>query len=172
MTSKAARKVQGATVNPMISGSRSRGHRQQGVTYLIALFLVAAIGAGLALTGMIWSQASQREKEAELIWIGNQFTQAIGLYYHRTPGTIKRYPENLEDLLHDRRFQTTQRYLRKIYVDPMTKKASWGIVAAPGGGIMGVHSLSSAATIKQVGTARSYSEWAFTYTPPAPVSGR
>src|SRR5690349_5636037 len=98
-----------------------RGRRprsQHGITYWVALLLVAVVGAGLSSTGVIWSQAVQREKEIELLWAGNQFKQAIGLYYQRSPGEVKTYPLTLEDLLEDRRYLTTQRYLRKIFVDP------------------------------------------------------
>jgi len=139
---------------------------------MTALILVAALGAGLAAIGELWSRAAQREKEEELIWIGNQFRQAIGLYYQRSPGAVKRYPEKLEDLLEDKRFVSTQRYLRKIYADPMTGKRIWTVVSAPGGGVMGVRSTSNQLALKQFESARSYSEWRFTYEPPqitAPV---
>lgn len=140
--------------------------RQSGVTYVIALFLVSAVGTGLALTGVIWSHANQREKEAELIWIGNQFKQAIGMYYQRSPGSIKRYPEKLDDLLEDRRYLSMQRHLRKIYIDPMTMNANWGVVPAPGGGIMGVQSLSNGRPIRTVDKGASYADWQFVYEPP------
>ena len=83
----------------------SSGKSQRGFTYLAVLFLVGLAGLGLATTSEFWSHARQREKEAELIWIGGQFRQAIGLYYHRSPGAVKRYPEKLEDLfyLHNKR---------------------------------------------------------------------
>src|SRR5216684_3886243 len=103
----------GAAVSLMSNG------RQSGFTYICALLLVAILAAALAATGEVWSRSRQREKEAQLIWIGNQFTQAIGLYYQRSPGTVKRYPEKLEDLLEDRRYLSGQRYLRRIYPDPM-----------------------------------------------------
>ncbi|MGB3934164.1 MAG: type II secretion system protein, partial [Burkholderiales bacterium] len=111
--------------------------RQRGFTYLAALFFVAVAGLGLAVTGELWSHARQREKETELAWVGQQFRQAIGLYYQRSPGAVKRYPERLEDLLEDKRYLTVQRYLRRVYADPITGKADWGLVPAPGGGIMG-----------------------------------
>lgn len=150
------------------------GRSERGFTYLTALFLVAALGAGLAVTGEIWSQARQREKEAELIWIGNQFKQAIGLYYQRSPGAVKRYPEKLEDLLEDKRYLTTQRYLRRIYSDPITGRPLWGLVAAPGGGIVGIYSLSEAKPIRSgaVAGAASYREWRFEYAPPSTAQSR
>lgn len=149
--------------------------KQQGFTYLSALFLVGAMGVGLVAIGESWSHARQREKEAELIWIGEQFRQAIGLYYQRSPGVMKRYPEKLEDLLEDRRFLTVQRYIRKVYDDPMVANASWGLVPAPGGGIMGVYSMAPAKPIRAVAhgrenhssaSATSYRDWVFSYSPP------
>jgi hypothetical protein len=126
------------------------------------------MGAGLAAVGEAWSHARQREKETELLWIGNQFKQAIGLYYQRSPGAVKRYPEKLEDLLEDRRFLSVQRYLRKIYSDPMNGKAEWGLVAAPQGGIMGVRSLSGTQAVRRIDPASgAYSDWQFVYQPPA-----
>ena len=130
MTSEAVPKALAATANLMSSGKR-----QRGFTYLCALLLVAVAAAGLAAISELWSHARQREKEAELLWIGNQFKQAIGLYYQRSPGAVKRYPEKLEDLLEDRRFVSTQRYLRRIYTDPMTGKAEWGVSVTPNGEI-------------------------------------
>jgi type II secretory pathway pseudopilin PulG len=119
----------------MKPGKRSQ---QSGFTYLMALLLVALTSAGTAAIAETWSHARQREKEAELLWIGNQFKQAIGLYYQRSPGTVKRYPEKLEDLLEDNRFLTRQRYLRRIYANPMTRNREWEVVPAPQGGIMGI----------------------------------
>lgn len=152
----------------------SRGREQAGVTYLAMLFFVAATAATLAATGIIWSHERQRQKELELLWIGEQFREAIGLYYQRSPGVIKRYPEKLEDLIEDRRHLTLQRYLRRIYRDPITGQPEWGLVPAPGGGIMGVHSLSELAPIKsgnfppalKAGSGGRYADWRFLYEPP------
>lgn len=145
----------------------SSGKRQSGFTYLGALLLVAALGAGLGAIGELWSHARQREKEADLAWIGEQFRQAIALYYHRSPGGAKRYPATLDDLVEDRRFPNVQRYLRRIYADPITGKAEWGVVAAPEGGIMGVHSLATGTPIREIPGARRYSDWRYVYESPA-----
>lgn len=148
--------------------------RQRGFTYLALLIAVALIGVGLAAGSEVWSQSRQREKEQELLFIGNQFRQAIALYYQRTPGAVKRYPETLQDLLEDKRYLVKQRHLRKIFVDPITGMPEWGLVAAPGGGIMGVYSLSNGKPVKTAGFseedqnfagAQRYSQWRFIYQP-------
>ena len=154
--------------------------RESGVTYLAVLFFVAASSTMLAATGTIWSHERQRQKEQELLWIGTQFRDAIALYYYRTPGAVKRYPDKLEDLLEDKRHLSTQRYLRKIFHDPMTGKPDWALIPAPGGGIMGVHSRSDLTPIKKdnfplplaalTGASR-YAEWKFVFhSPPTPAS--
>lgn len=157
---------------------KRHARQQQGFTYLTILFAVAIMGASLAAAATIWHHAAQREKERQLLFIGNEFRTAIALYYQRTPGTIKRYPERLEQLLRDDRYLSMQRYLRKIYRDPITGKTEWGLIEAPGGGIMGVYSLSSDAPIKKAGfteqhkgfaEAGGYVDWKFVYQPPTPV---
>lgn len=145
-----------------------------GFTYVGLLFLVAIMGIVMATAATLWSFVQQREKERELLFVGNQFRRAIGLYYERTPGTVKKYPQSLEDLLLDKRFIIPQRYLRQIYRDPMTGSKDWGLVMAPEGGIMGIYSPSQAATIKR-GSFRyvdrllegqgTYAEWKFVYQP-------
>jgi len=94
---------------------------------------------------------------------------------HRSPGVVKRYPETLEDLLEDKRHLSMQRYLRRIYADPIAGKPEWGLVAAPGGGIMGVHSTAEGKPVRSAPLARddksapsalSYRDWRFVYEPP------
>jgi type II secretory pathway pseudopilin PulG len=167
MTSRAGLREKAVTGDPMSNGRSTNAREGQGgFTYLTALFLVAALGAGLAATGVVWSKARQREKEAELIWVGEQVRQAIGLYYQRSPGAMKRYPGKLEDLLEDRRYPNVQRYLRKIYADPVTGKRDWGLVLSSDGGVMGIRSLSTAQSIRERGNARTYADWKFVYEPP------
>src|SRR6266496_2554939 len=120
---------------------------QRGFTYLGLLIIIAVMGAGLAAFGELFSHAAQREKERELLFIGNQFRGAIASYYNKSPGA-KLYPRKLEDLLEDKRFPMPQHHLRRVYGDPMTGKAEWGMVEAPGGGFMGVYSLSEETPVK------------------------
>ena len=165
----------------------SRAHPflpQQGFTLIAVLIATAIIGLGLAATGEVWSRTKQREREQDLLFAGNQFRQAIANYYERSPGGVKKYPEKLEDLLQDTRYATTQRYLRRIYPDPMTGKADWGLIPSPEGGVMGVYSQSKEAPVKSSGfafvnsafeNAATYELWQFAYLPrapaPAPAAG-
>ncbi|MDO9165322.1 MAG: type II secretion system protein [Rhodoferax sp.] len=141
---------------------------QRGFGYLLVLFALAAIGLLLAGAGQVWHTSSQREKEAELLFIGNQFRQAIASYYLQAPTAARQYPVKLEDLLEDNRFPMVRRHLRQLYRDPMTGSAEWGLVKA-GDRIVGVHSLSSATPLKTAfagrdaafsGVAR-YDQWVF-----------
>ena len=148
--------------------------RARGFTYLAVLFIVAILMGGLALVGEVWETSARREKEAELLFIGNQYRRAIGLFYDSTPGGVKRYPRTLEDLVKDPRQLATQRHLRRLYPDPITAKNEWGIVKAPDGGILGVHSLSEEAPLKIGGFrvrdadlegAAKYADWKFLHAP-------
>ncbi|MBX3629804.1 MAG: hypothetical protein KF908_07770 [Nitrosomonas sp.] len=103
-------------------------HAQKGVVYLWALFAVTVAGVVLAATGQVWLVASQREKEQELLFIGEQFRKAIMAYYSNPVTGIQQYPEKLEDLLEDKRGPVPIRHLRKIYIDPMTLTDEWGVI--------------------------------------------
>lgn len=147
-----------------------RGRRTSGgFTYFGVLFLVMLMG--LALTGALelWSTASQRSRERELLWVGNQYARALQAYYLQSPGP-KQYPQSLDQLLEDRRFPDTRHHLRKLYPDPITHATDWGLVKTPDGRISGVHSLSEDEPIKKAEFPRrwedfanrqKYSEWRF-----------
>lgn len=151
----------------------------RGFTYLTVLFIVAILGGGLALVGEMWQTTAQREKEAELLFVGHQYRSAILRYY--LSGPQRQYPRALADLLKDARMPQTQRYLRRVYADPMTGKAEWGLIKAPDGGILGVYSLSEEATFKRanfkrrdaaLAGAQKYSDWKFVPTVPAPAAAK
>ena len=57
---------------------------------MAALFLVAIMAGGLALTGDVWHTSTMREKEAELLFVGNQYRRAIQRYY--LTGPQRQYP--------------------------------------------------------------------------------
>jgi type II secretory pathway pseudopilin PulG len=145
--------------------------RQRGFTYLTVLFVVALMGLGLALAGQVWRTALVRDREVELLYAGNQYRRAIERYY---VSGLNQFPRALEDLLKDPRKPGTERYLRKLYADPMTGKREWGLVKAPDGGIMGVYSQAEDKPVKAANFAfanrdfegaAKYSDWKFVYSP-------
>jgi type II secretory pathway pseudopilin PulG len=146
--------------------------RQRGFSYLWTLLVVAGIAATTALAVEVAATATRRDKERELIAIGRQFRIAIARYRAASPnGAIPQYPQSLEQLLRDDRVPGIRRHLRKIFVDPMTGKAEWGL-ARFNGRIIGVYSLSEQIPIKQDGFEveeahfrgkQRYTEWVFSY---------
>ena len=153
-----------------------------GFTYIGLLTVVAISGVALGATGVLWQTEAKREKERELLFIGNQFRRAIEQYHSRTPGTVKAFPRSLEELVHDTRHPIPMRHLRRIYADPMTGRADWQLISGAGGGIVGVRSRSPAKPLKQRGfrgrdagftDREQYAEWAFVYSPPpTPAAGK
>ena len=84
---------------------------QQG--YAMAVLLVGMSIAAIMMTVAMptWRQLNQREKEAELVFRGEQYARAIGLFQRKNgPGTL---PANLDVLI-------DQRFLRRKYKDPIT----------------------------------------------------
>jgi len=145
--------------------------QQHGFAYLTVLFIVAIMSGGLAVIGQVWQTSAVREREAELLHVGNEYRKAIERYYLAGPG---QYPRNLADLIKDPRQAGTVRHLRRIYPDPITGNPEWGLVKAPDGGIAGVYSLSDDSPLKIAGFSlrdaalegkTKYSDWQFGYSP-------
>lgn len=153
---------------------------------------MAVLLVGLSLMGLVmsmalpvWSQQARREREAELIFRGEQYARAIALYQRRQPGAL---PNDLDLLVE-------QRYLRRRYRDPMTRDGVFRILRrseqpVPGvggvageigtaalpesdsgeddadgeeGGIVGVVSRSGEASLRIYQGRQRYDEWEFTY---------
>lgn len=131
-----------------------------GYTYLIVLLLVFVTSVGAAALGTLWQTASQRDREQDLLTIGDEMRRAIGGYRALVVNGRRDYPRTLEDLLRDPRLPGVRRHLRRIYADPMTGEARWGLILAPEGGIMGVHSVSTRTPLKRAGFAEADAEFA------------
>ena len=139
--------------------------RAGGFTYIGVLLLVVMAGIALSVVSGVWQVAQKREKEKELLFIGSQFRRALAQYAANGGGN----PRTLEDLLKDPRVPGVRRALRRIYRDPMTGSAQWGLVKV-GGLITGVYSLSEEEPLKQsqfrladqaFEGKKKYSEWVF-----------
>lgn len=127
--------------------------RRGGFIYVWLLLSVALIALGLSRAAEAYRTSLQRENEASLLAIGHEFRAAFWSYSRvslqgRNVSPFARYPTSLSDLLEDPRMAGTRRHLRKIYVDPMTGRAEWGLVKV-GDRIVGVFSLSAREPIKQ-----------------------
>jgi type II secretory pathway pseudopilin PulG len=155
-------------------GTAPAFRRARGFTYIGVLVLVVLMGIALASAGQVWHTMQQRENEQELLFVGQQFRLALDRYASHTPGQARRAPLHLEELLQDPRHPGIQRYLRRVYLDPMTGKAEWGLVTGPDGEIYGVHSLSESEPLKKshFGLANrnfegkmKYSDWVFMHVP-------
>lgn len=108
-----------------LAGQGNRGYAM--VALLVAMSVMAVVMSALL---PMWTTMARREKEAELVFRGNQYARAIALFQRKfanaAPPTI--------DLL------VEQRFLRKKYKDPITNDdfqplyANQAVVpGAPGG---------------------------------------
>ncbi len=158
----------------------SAPRRQQGFTYLGLVILIAIIGlvgaAGLKMGALLQRSAA----EQELLDIGAAFGDALQSYALATPAGQPPQPASLKDLLKDPRFPGVRRHLRKLYVDPITARAEWGLVYQPGGTrVIGVYSLSNAKPVKvgnfdarfaQFAGKNRLSDWKFMAADAAPLA--
>lgn len=142
-----------------------------GFTYVGVVLMMAVMSVAAVATLKLGAVMQRRAAEQELMAIGNEFRDAFISYANATPPGKPRTPPNLDALLKDGRFPTLRRHLRRVYVDPLTGEAAWGVIqAVPGPGIMGVYSLASGRPIK-IGNFEvkyqdfegktSYAEWKF-----------
>jgi type II secretory pathway pseudopilin PulG len=105
-----------------------RLRREAGFTYVGLIVLVAIIGLVGAATLKADALLRRAAAEEELLEIGAAFSAALTSYAEATPRGQPAQPPSLEELLKDPRFPGVRRHLRKIFVDPITGKAEWGIV--------------------------------------------
>jgi type II secretory pathway pseudopilin PulG len=125
------------------------GRRRAGFTYISLIILVAIIGLVGATAIKLGAVMQRSAAERELLNIGAQFSDALQSYAKATPPGQPAQPPSLKELLLDPRFPAVRRHLRKIFVDPMTGKAEWGITYVAGTtGVVAVYSLSDAKPVK------------------------
>jgi type II secretory pathway pseudopilin PulG len=134
----------------MVVRAGIRRGRQAGFTYLGLIIFVTIIGLVGAATLKIGALLQRAAAEEELLGIGAAFSAALDSYAAATPQGASPYPPSLKELLKDPRVPGVRRHLRKIFVDPLTGKAEWGVVYLGDGttGVVAVHSLSTAKPLK------------------------
>lgn len=131
------------------AASLIRSGRQRGFTYASVVILVMVIGLVGAASLRLGVTLQRAVAERALLDIGMEYSSALASYAAATPAGQPNYPNSFQELLKDPRFPQLRRHLRKVYVDPMTGTAEWGIVKAnENGGILAIYSLSKATPIK------------------------
>jgi type II secretory pathway pseudopilin PulG len=96
---------------------------------------MAALLVGMAIMAIlmsavipVWRTVAKREKEAELVFRGEQYARAVGLFQRKFPGA---YPPSIDVLVE-------QRFLRKKYKDPMTEDGEFQVLFQTGrAGVVG-----------------------------------
>lgn len=115
-------------------------HRVRGFSYLLLLFMLAILGAGLVGWASSWQVGAQRERETELLFRGLQIRDALQRFQDATPAGQPALPQALDDLLADHRGPSVRHHLRRLYADPFTGQPDWALLRDEAGGIVGLHS--------------------------------
>ena len=166
-------------VRRLATHSNARAHGYAMAALIVGISILAVM-LGVALP--LWHTAVRREREAELVFRGEQYVQAIRLFQRRYAGT---FPPNIDVLVQ-------QRFLRRRYQDPITRgdfqplyadvgmeaasvRAS-GQAPAPAtptrGGVIGVVSTSTDRSLRMYNGRGHYNEWTFVAVDVASQAGR
>jgi hypothetical protein len=145
---------------------------------LIGVLIGLGLTALLAVhTGQRLADTRQRDNEAELLFVGEQYRQAIMSYWRESPGGVRSWPARLDDLVEDKRFPKPRRHLRKLYADPLSPETPWGLLNQ-GSAVIGVYSQAPGTPFRQVGfnakqrgfdSAQRYADWRFLAEVPSPA---
>lgn len=104
---QASRPSAAVTALPTVAPRRGA---EEGFALAAMLVAIAVMSVMLMVALPTWRHQAQREKEAELVFRGEQYARAIGLYRRKLAGA---YPPSLDILV-------AQKFLRKKYKDPIT----------------------------------------------------
>jgi len=153
--------------SPMTREGRSRGY-----VMIVLMVAVAVLAVLLLMAVPLWQTEAQREAEAELIFRGRQYVNAIGLYVKNHSNL---FPQNLE-ILH------LEKFLRQLYPDPVSADGRWDLVMRETSGgeakylivpahmaraylgravLVGVCSTSPETGFREYRGKKKYNEWAF-----------
>jgi type II secretory pathway pseudopilin PulG len=98
---------------------RIQNSAEGGFTLVIVVMIVAIMAIMMAVAVQLVSFEMQREREAELIFRGQQYVEGIRLYRQK----YGRYPMRMKEL-----WEADPRVLRQKWTDPITGKDEWGVV--------------------------------------------
>ena len=160
---------------PAVRDRRGLPHRASGLVLLALLIMLVLVGVGALGAAEFWATSLKREREAELLFIGEQYRRAIAEYWKMTPGR-RGYPPSIDVLLTDDRFPNPVHHLRRTYRDPMTESGEFEVIKLANG-VVGVHSTSLDPPLKHANfpkayqpfeQAENYSQWTFVFNPKGP----
>jgi type II secretory pathway pseudopilin PulG len=132
---------------------------------------------GIMVSGSVtsWSMKAKRDKEDDLLYDLAQYRDAMRRWYkldnNRAAGSVQAPVPllDLKDLLKDPKSSSPTKYLRRLYLDPITGK-EFQVIKEASGRIVGVKSSSEAQPIKQANFPdefiafegrTKYTEWEF-----------
>jgi len=99
------------------SGRRRRA--EAGYTLVMFVMAIALMSIAMGVAVQTVEFQMRREREAELIFRGEQFIEAVRLYKIK----YGRYPMQLKEI-----YEAKPRVIRKRWKDPITDSENWGIV--------------------------------------------
>jgi type II secretory pathway pseudopilin PulG len=148
--------------------------RSPGYTLPMMLIVLAVLSYGAMAASLSSRYRMAREQEAELIFRGLAYVNAIKSFYlaEKEP-TKRRLPRNLKELESDPRFAAHHRYIRKLYLDPLTG-GKFRLLIDSDGGVKGVASKSKgklfrrtriSSAIPFTGGAKRYNQLLFEIDP-------
>lgn len=148
---------------------------EKGFTYIAALVLVVIMGIMMGAVGQSVKVIMKREREKELIFRGLQYRDAIERWNKKNPGKqlSALNTENLYKMLVEGGDSLKREpFLRKPYLDPITRSDFKLVIDPNTKEIQGVVSTSGDEPFKQANFPeviksfegkKKYSEWAFIY---------
>lgn len=144
---------------------------EAGYTYPAALILLVAVALAAQAATIPSSGRVQRDREAELMFRGMAYRDAIASYW-RAGGARGMLPARLSDLEADTRIDGV-RHIRRLYDDPMPG-GGWTLIRDAGGGISGVASSAPGTPLlrthfpkafESFESAQTYRDWRFEFDP-------
>lgn len=173
-----------------LHGLREHG-AERGYAMAALLIALAIMAVLLTIAMPVWRHEARREKEAELVFRGEQYARAIALFKFKNANIPNAMPPSID-------FLVQNRFLRKKYKDPMTKDGEFVLIGGgstqagmnpaagasqpgatqPGGGsntpsqpqpnvpsagMIGVRSKSEETSIRSYRGATRYDQWQFTF---------
>lgn len=101
------------------AAARTKPLKSRAYNLVVLAVAVTLLNIWVASTLPLWSHQIERDKEAELIFRGLQYAEAIRLFQLRNG----RLPNKLKELI-----EVEPRCIRKLWENPMREDGRWGLI--------------------------------------------